>query len=439
MAKKKTKKKQRAKKQRRHGLIADSARALEIQPAANRSRGALLERSRTQWQFGDWDALLSLDPDEVSRDKDRAKLALLVAAAQSHAGMMDAAHESMRLALGWGANRELAARVLISATTNSLGRVAAALEDDSATRHFETAIALVEPRADCRLLARSRRVRETARLGLLPEASALMDIDLKAISKAPEDHAATLKILKSEIDLLRHEFSISLRRGQLHRTVAPVSDGEVVEADEDFQSLAVSQLGQDLWVLERTNFQRGGFFVEFGATDGLTLSNTWLLEAKFGWTGLLAEPNPAFHDDLRANRTGCSVTDAVIGARTGEDVEFIFADVYGGISDYAEADNHADKREAYRAQGHVQVLTTVSLDDFLKKNGAPRVIDYLSIDTEGSEFDILNAFPFDDWTIRLITVEHNFTPQRENIRALLEEHGYRRTQARWDDWYELVR
>ena len=80
-------------------------------------------------------------------------------------------------------------------------------------------------------------------------------------------------------------------------------------------------------------------------------------------------------------------------------------------------------------------LTTISLDDFLKKYDAPRTIDYMSVDTEGSEYDILSVFPFEDWDIRLLTVEHNYTPARENICALLESHGYVRTEMQFDDWY----
>ncbi|MCA6282394.1 MAG: FkbM family methyltransferase, partial [Phenylobacterium sp.] len=68
----------------------------------------------------------------------------------------------------------------------------------------------------------------------------------------------------------------------------------------------------------------------------------------------------------------------------------------------------------------------------------PRRIDYLSIDTEGSELDILQALDFDAWEIRLIMVEHNFTPKRREIHGFLTAKGYRRkfeTLSNVDDWY----
>jgi hypothetical protein len=85
----------------------------------------------------------------------------------------------------------------------------------------------------------------------------------------------------------------------------------------------------------------------------------------------------------------------------------------------------------------VIILETISLEDFLRKYEAPHEIDYLSIDTEGSEYAILEKFPFNKWQISLITVEHNFTSQRQQIRELLEKNGYKCTEAKWDDWYEL--
>ena len=52
-----------------------------------------------------------------------------------------------------------------------------------------------------------------------------------------------------------------------------------------------SQILQDLWVSYELGEKQDGFFVEFGATNGLANSNTWLLEKKYGWKGILAEPN----------------------------------------------------------------------------------------------------------------------------------------------------
>jgi hypothetical protein len=83
-------------------------------------------------------------------------------------------------------------------------------------------------------------------------------------------------------------------------------------------------------------------------------------------------------------------------------------------------------------------VPTVTLNDMLEEHGAPAVIDYASIDTEGSEFDILSALDFDRWSFRVMTIEHNFAPQREDIHKLLTEKGYRRVLeaiSRFDDWY----
>ena len=76
-------------------------------------------------------------------------------------------------------------------------------------------------------------------------------------------------------------------------------------------------------------------------------------------------------------------------------------------------------------------------DDLLNKYDAPDVIDYLSIDTEGSELDILTAYDFSR-IFKVITVEHNYTDNREKIHDLLSSKGYVRIMenlSKWDDWY----
>jgi hypothetical protein len=82
----------------------------------------------------------------------------------------------------------------------------------------------------------------------------------------------------------------------------------------------------------------------------------------------------------------------------------------------------------------------VSLLDLLKFHNAPRYIDFLSVDTEGSEFEILNAFDFREYRFGAITVEHNYAPQRKEVIALLTSNGYRQVHSElsdFDDWFVL--
>jgi FkbM family methyltransferase len=280
-----------------------------------------------------------------------------------------------------------------------------------------------------------------ARLGLLDEGCQDIENQFRHLLQgidSSSDIADSLTVIHSELELLRHELTIAQQKSQLYL----LPQGQ--DNDIDYSQTSVfkkalaayspSQLGQDLWILEQHSFKRDGFFVEFGATDGVLLSNSYLLEKYFGWQGLCAEPNPTFYEKLKKNRN-CTVSSDCISANSGNKVEFIFADEYGGISNYSDEDSHADKRQAYKNKHGAVELVTVSLDDFLKQHSAPHKIDYMSIDTEGSEFDILNAFPFDDWDISCLTVEHNFSSTRDKIYNLLKSKGYKRVEAQFDDWY----
>jgi len=64
-----------------------------------------------------------------------------------------------------------------------------------------------------------------------------------------------------------------------------------------------SQLRQELFVLGELGFKRNGFFIEFGASNGVDHSNTYLLEKRFNWRGILAEPARIWHKSLEVNRS----------------------------------------------------------------------------------------------------------------------------------------
>jgi FkbM family methyltransferase len=197
-----------------------------------------------------------------------------------------------------------------------------------------------------------------------------------------------------------------------------------------------SQILQDLWVCYELGERRGGFFVEFGATNGVVNSNTWLLEKKYGWKGILAEPNPVWHSALGEDR-GSAIDHRCVSSSTGKIASFLTTDAsdpeLSSIAEFADGDHFA----GVRAKGVEIRVETVSLNDLLLEHEAPVEIDYLSIDTEGSEYDILSHFNFARHTIDLISVEQNRHTEPK-IEALLIKHGYNRVFrefSQWDGWY----
>ena len=118
-------------------------------------------------------------------------------------------------------------------------------------------------------------------------------------------------------------------------------------------------------------------------------------------------------------------------ASSKRNVTFVIADVLSGITDHLDT-----FKEATKDSDRV-VLETALLHDLLEESNAPPFIDYFSLDTEGSEKDILESFPFWKYTFGLISVEHNFEePKRSQIRSILKRNGYRlHKKVEFDDWY----
>lgn len=200
---------------------------------------------------------------------------------------------------------------------------------------------------------------------------------------------------------------------------------------------AQGQLLQDLWVLWELGEKKAGYFVEFGATNGITMSNSHLLETQYGWQGILAEPNPEYHARLGRERT-CSISHKCVYSRSGETMNFLCTEK--ALFSRLEAINPGDHNEAGGKRDVSQSIAveTISLNDLLDQYNAPAEIDYMSVDTEGSELEILSAFDFDRRRIKLMTIEHNFTDLRGKLYDLMVSKGYARVfpeYTRFDDWY----
>ena len=184
-----------------------------------------------------------------------------------------------------------------------------------------------------------------------------------------------------------------------------------------------SQLGQDLDVLKYYNNMKNGYFVEIGASDGICLSNTYLLETQYNWKGICVEPIPEKFTLLQTNRKNAHCCHNPVYDQSNIEVVFDIADhadLLSGIS------KHIDRwKDVVDGNKRQIILTTIGINDLLEKYNTPHFINYLSLDTEGSEFEILRALNFQKYSFGLIDVEHNYIePKRTHIRELLTSNGY---------------
>tara|TARA_B100001057_G_scaffold55748_1_gene49521 strand:- start:131 stop:985 length:855 start_codon:yes stop_codon:yes gene_type:complete len=184
-----------------------------------------------------------------------------------------------------------------------------------------------------------------------------------------------------------------------------------------------SQAGQDKMI--KKNFfdgKKNGFFIEIGAYDGISGSNCYHFERFLNWDGIAIEPSDIQFEKLKKNRK-CKVLNNAISDEVKE-VEFIEVTEgltqMSGINDSSFernfkiiSDNQASKTDSIK-------LKTITFDDIVPKN---RDIDYLSIDIEGGEMNLLKSIDFKTNSIKVISVENNI-PKEQNFKNFFEEINF---------------
>jgi len=188
----------------------------------------------------------------------------------------------------------------------------------------------------------------------------------------------------------------------------------------------VSQSGQDKFVDNFFNYRTKGIFLDIGANDGITLSNTFFLEKEREWTGFCFEPIQEVYKKLKSNRN-CQCINAGVFSESGE---FDFYEVKGYSEMLSGLEKTIDnrhleriKREINQYGGSLEVkkVKCININDFLIQNKCTK-IDYCSIDTEGSEIEILKSIDFSKINIKVITVENNFN--ENTIFNYMLQNGY---------------
>jgi FkbM family methyltransferase len=395
----------------------------------------LLERARTQWQFGDWQSLAQLDCSTLQHHPERAKLALLAAAGRLQTDKIDEARQYIHLAKDWGVSKKLVSQILIAGVHNSIGRAAAIFNNElRATRHFELAIQLVTPGSDVALVGHARSVREMSNLGLLPQASAkIRQLHLEFKQACITNSTAHAKVLDLEVDILRDRIYSLQKQLDQSKINIPVI-GSFAEAKSTNRTPhntyhGLHELDRKLAAyLDYDN----GYFVELGANDGIRQSNTFYFEKQHHWHGLLIEP--ILHNFLacKANRSpknayACAA--CVSFAYAEPHVRLVYANLMTTPvdleSDIADPRAHAESGKVYLRNGEtpVEILAPArTLTALLDEAHAPCLIDLLSLDVEGAEIEVLKGIDHQRYRFKYLLIECR---NGEAITAYLGEKGYK--------------
>ena len=203
-----------------------------------------------------------------------------------------------------------------------------------------------------------------------------------------------------------------------------------------------SQLYQDVFAYFIIGNKFDKTFLEFGATDGIELSNSYMLESSFGWKGALSEPSPQWYNSLKENRKNTEIITKCIWTESGKTLEFFMSDigVLSTLKNFIESDKNSMPGNTTQRKkgGRIISVNTISLNDVIKvyfNNISP---SYISIDTEGSEYEILKSFNFNNYRPKVFTIEHNFTDLQTGINDLMKSNNYERIFNKltaFDAWY----
>ena len=177
---------------------------------------------------------------------------------------------------------------------------------------------------------------------------------------------------------------------------------------------------------------KNGFFVELGANDGINQSNTFFYEKNLNWTGILVEPiNKKFLKCVknRSKKNYLYNKACVSFAFKENKIKMIYSDLMSSIENeniYSKinAKNHAYEGEKY-LQNNEKIeefwVDASTLNSILKKSKAPELIDFLSLDVEGAEIEVLNGIDFLNYNFKYILIESR---DDEEIKKYLKEKNY---------------
>lgn len=167
-------------------------------------------------------------------------------------------------------------------------------------------------------------------------------------------------------------------------------------------------------ILQIFESKKNGYFVDIGAYDGVSISNTKILE-DLGWDGICIEPHPNVYKNLIQNRNCKCVNCAIWNEDTK--IKFLslsgYTEMLSGILDSYDSRHYnriMTELSIHGGQSEIIDIDAKRFDSIIDKTE----IDFLSIDTEGSELQILEQIDFDKYQIKVICIENNFHENKFN-------------------------
>jgi FkbM family methyltransferase len=181
------------------------------------------------------------------------------------------------------------------------------------------------------------------------------------------------------------------------------------------------QYFQDLIAYLYLKEKKDGFYIDIGANDGITGSNTYALE-QMGWKGACIEPQPDIFKKLKHFRK-CDCYNTALSSVSGETLEFLRAKNINALSGFSEWITEDHKKAIYASGAFERInITTKTFDDIMK-NYPVKTIDFMSLDVEGCELPILKSINFSEYSFGFIAVEEN--GHGDEINAHLLKNGYK--------------
>ncbi len=165
--------------------------------------------------------------------------------------------------------------------------------------------------------------------------------------------------------------------------------------------LSYAQHFEDVYLMRCFRERKDGFYVDVGAGHPVVDNVSFAFYLK-GWHGITVEPNPALAKLSRSVRPRDIGAETLVGSAPGT-AKFFLVDDFHGLSTTI-GENARAAAENYGKQSNELTLPVTTLAELCRKH-APKAIDFLKIDVEGAEKDVLEGADWKSYRPRVVVIE----------------------------------